>query len=80
MNVDERANRHATELLSGSDRTAADWRAFYEEQGRVAIEEGESLACSTEPISDVLRRMAVDSRWSYISILDVGCGANVSCA
>ena len=77
MNIDEKPNVEDTTAYSGADRTAADWRAYYEEWSRKAIERGQELECSTEPISDVVRRMAVDPRWSYTSVLYVGCGANM---
>lgn len=57
------------------NRTPGQWRAFYEGQGREALASGRELECTTEPIIDVVRRMTGDPRWSYESVLDVGCGA-----
>lgn len=57
-------------------RSPEQWRDFYEQQGRDAMATGQALECSTGPIIDVVLRMTGDPRWTYESVLDVGCGAN----
>lgn len=61
-------------------RTPAEWRAFYEDQGYKAIASGVEMECSTAPIIEAVRRMASDPRWTFRTVLDVGCGANLSYA
>lgn len=56
-------------------RTPEQWRVYYEDQGRDAIVAGHEPECTTEPIIDVVLRMTSDARWTYESVLDVGCGA-----
>lgn len=60
------------------NRSPDEWRAFYEQQGREALADGRELECSTEPIIDVVCRMTGDRRWSYTTLLDVGCGASAT--
>lgn len=68
----------ASRVDPGIGRSPEAWREFYEEQGREALEAGHELECSTEPIIDVVRRMTADPRWTYTSVLDVGCGASAT--
>lgn len=60
---------------SDGHRSPEAWRAYYEEQGRDAIVSGREPECTTEPVIHAVRRMTSDPRWSYTSVLDVGCGA-----
>lgn len=78
MSADEQPGRRDTASHSAAERKAADWRALYEERGRKTTEDGPYLECSREPTSRVVRRTAIDPRWSYTSVPGVGRGASVS--
>lgn len=60
-----------------SERSPGEWRNFYELQGRDAVKAGIRIDCSTAPVIDVVIRMTCDPRWTFQSLLDVGCGASV---
>ncbi len=57
---------------------SAESREFYERQGAEAIADGRELDCSEQTTNDVVLAMAMDRSPEFHSILDVGCGANLT--
>lgn len=66
-----RANRDLRDNVMLTDR------AYYEEQGRRALEEGAAFHCSEATTNEAVLGMARSSLADINDILDLGCGANL---
>ena len=52
-------------------------RSFYERQGAEALAAGAGFDCSMRSTNDVVRAMVKRYEREFVSVLDVGCGANL---
>lgn len=53
-------------------------RLYYERQGREARSTGAGIQCSEPSVTEVVLRMLAEHSHRFTSILDVGCGANLT--
>ena len=57
---------------------AENHRAFYESQGEEARRTGKKISCSEPTITQVVLRMASDHLREFQTVLDIGCGLNLT--
>lgn len=66
------------ESFKNNQPNSSRWREYYEEQGRAIRDSGGVISCSEKPNVDVVLRMAFEYATEFETVLDVGCGANLT--